>query len=162
MNKITGLAALLVLGGAVAACAPQAGEPGQTVAQPEPRAAFERYPHPDPKGPFSRAVRIGELVLLSGQIGLREDDTLPEDFDEQAHQVMRNIEQDLEAIGLGMDAVAKCTVMIEDMALWGRFNQIYATYFAPDQLPARSAFGSSGLALGAAMEVECIAYDGRG
>lgn len=162
MKQTLSLAALLALGAAIAACAPQAGEPEQTAAQPESRPAFERYPNPNPKGPFARAVRVGDLVLLSGQIGLREDDTLPEDFDQQAHQVMRNIEQDLEAIGLGMDAVAKCTVMIEDMALWGRFNQIYATYFAPDQLPARSAFGSSGLALGAAMEVECIAYDGRG
>lgn len=161
MNRILSVAALLVLCAAAASCAPHAGEPAQASASPG-RQAFERYPNPDPKGPFARAVRVGDLVLLSGQIGLREDDTLPEDFDEQAHQVMRNIEQDLEAIGLGMDAVAKCTVMIEDISLWGRFNQIYAGYFASDQLPARSAFGASGLALGAAVEVECIAHDGRG
>lgn len=162
MKQLVNMGALLALCVAAGACAPQAGEPQQAQAEQGARPAFERYPNPNPKGPFARAVRVGDLVLLSGQIGLREDDTLPGDFDEQAHQVMRNIEQDLEAIGLGMDAVAKCTVMIEDMALWGRFNQIYAGYFAADQLPARSAFGSSGLALGAAVEVECIAYDGRG
>jgi 2-iminobutanoate/2-iminopropanoate deaminase len=51
--------------------------------------------------------------------------------------------------------------MIADMAKWGDFNKVYVTYFKPDRLPARSAFGANGLALGAQVELECIAYAGK-
>jgi len=107
--------------------------------------------------PFSRAVRVDHTLYLSGQIGARPDGTLPADFDEQARQVMDNIAATLKSFGLGMDRVAKCTVMMADMSNWQRFNAIYVTYFQPGHLPARSAFGASGLAMGAALEVECIA-----
>lgn len=120
------------------------------------------HPYPQAKGPFSRAVRVGNIVFLSGQIGIRPDGTLSADFAEQSRQVMDNIRDDLKAIGLGMDDVVKCTVMIDDMARWPDFNKIYVEYFSPTRLPARSAFGADGLALGAAVEVECIAHDPRG
>ena len=69
---------------------------------------------------------------------------------------MENIRTVLEAHGLSLDNVAKCTVMMADIAEWPAFNAVYASFFE-GALPARSAFGANGLALGARVEVECIA-----
>lgn len=107
--------------------------------------------------PFSVAVRVDRTLYLSGQIGMRADGTLPADFDAQARQTMENIAGTMKEIGVGMDRIAKCTVFIDDMKNWSRFNEVYTSYFAPGRMPARSAMGASGLALGAALEVECIA-----
>jgi enamine deaminase RidA (YjgF/YER057c/UK114 family) len=71
---------------------------------------------------------------------------------------MDNIGAVLAAHGLGFDDVFKCTVMLADMSQWGEFNKVYVGYFKPDRRPARSAFGANGLALGAALEVECWAH----
>jgi 2-iminobutanoate/2-iminopropanoate deaminase len=60
--------------------------------------------------------------------------------------------------GLSFRDVFKVTVMLADMSRWSDFNKIYVTYFEPDRLPARSAFGVNGLALGAQVELECCAY----
>ena len=62
----------------------------------------------------------------------------------------------LQALGLGLSNVVKCTVMLEVIDEWGHFNAIYQDFFKPPY-PARSAFGADGLALGARVEVECIA-----
>jgi len=108
--------------------------------------------------PFSEGVRLGSLVLMSGQIGVRPGtlELVPGGMPAEARQTMENIRASLEANGLSMANVVKCTVMLADMAEWGAFNEIYGTYFAAPY-PARSAFGTSGLALGARVEVECIA-----
>jgi len=108
--------------------------------------------------PFSEAVRSGDTVYLSGQIGVTPGtSTLVEGgFQAQARQTMENIRAILDAHGLQMRDLVKCTVMLEDMADWPRFNELYAGYFDGDY-PARSAFGTEGLALGALVEVECIA-----
>ena len=126
---------------------------------------MKHYPAPAARGtplPFSSAVRVGDILYLSGQIGLRPDGTLPEGIEAQARQVMTNIAGVLAAAGAGWDDVFKCTVMIENMAEWAAFNAVYVTYFKPDALPARSAFGADGLAMGALVEVECMARAGRG
>jgi 2-iminobutanoate/2-iminopropanoate deaminase len=68
------------------------------------------------------------------------------------------MQQSLKLAGAGLDDVFKCTVMLADMSQWARFNAVYVTYFKPDRLPARSAFGASGLAFGAGVELECMAY----
>ena len=73
---------------------------------------------------------------------------------------MRNIAQVLGKHGLTFDDVFKCQVMLADMAEWDAFNTIYVSYFKPDRLPARSAWGCNGLALGARVELECWAYLG--
>lgn len=126
------------------------------------RPDVEYHPHPNSAFPFSRAVRVGELVFLSGQIGIDySTGKLVEGFEAQSRRTMDNIKADLEAIGLGMDDVVKCTLMIADMSRWPEFNQIYATYFRAGRLPARSALGVSGLAMGAEVEVECIAATDR-
>jgi 2-iminobutanoate/2-iminopropanoate deaminase len=111
--------------------------------------------------PFSNAVRAGDTVWLSGQIGLKPDGTLPPDFEGQARQTMDNIAAVLKSVKLGWGDVAKCTVMLDDMADWPKFNPIYASYFPDGKFPARSALGADGLALGALLEVECMAYSPR-
>jgi reactive intermediate/imine deaminase len=108
--------------------------------------------------PFSEAVRHGDTVYLSGQIGVVPGtlQLVPGGIEAEARQTMDNVRTTLEAHGLSMADLVKCTVMLADMAEWGRFNEIYRGYFL-GRYPARSAFGASGLALGARVEVECIA-----
>lgn len=112
--------------------------------------------------PFSQAVRVGDMLYLSGQIGaLPGTLTLaPGGMEGQARQTMDNIKAVLEANGASFANVTKCLVMLSDMDQWADFNKVYVTYFEPGKFPARSAFGSNGLALGGALEVECEAYLG--
>jgi reactive intermediate/imine deaminase len=107
--------------------------------------------------PFSSAVRIGDILYLSGQMGFREDGTLPDGMEAQARQTMENIRAVLTSAGLGFSDVFHCTVMLADMSQWGAFNALYLEYFS-EPLPTRSAFGASGLALGGLVELECQAY----
>lgn len=109
--------------------------------------------------PFSEAVKVGGTVYLSGQIG-----NIPGTLElaeggiaGQAPQVMDNIRTTLEAHGYALADLVKCTVFLADMSEWAAFNEVYATYFPAGRFPARSALGSSGLAFGARVEVECIA-----
>jgi reactive intermediate/imine deaminase len=102
-------------------------------------------------------VRVGEIVYLSGQIGIGADGKLPPEFAAQARQTMANVGAVLQQTGLGYDDVFKCTVMLADMSRWEDFNKIYVTYFKPERLPARSALGTNGLARGAQVELECLA-----
>ena len=111
--------------------------------------------------PFSSAVRVGDLLFLSGQIGNTPDGTLPPGIEAQARQAMDNIGAVLKGQGLGFGDLVKCTVMLDDMKEWPAFNKVYVTYFPDGKYPARSAFGADGLALGALLEVECIAHAGR-
>jgi reactive intermediate/imine deaminase len=113
--------------------------------------------------PFSQAVRVGDVLYLSGQLGNRPGtmELVAGGIEAQAVQTMENIGAVLKANGLGFDAVFKCTVMLADMKQWPAFNAIYVRYFKPDRLPARSAFATNGLALGAALEMECMAYAGK-
>lgn len=108
--------------------------------------------------PFSEAVRVGELVFLSGQIGIVPGSMklAPGGISAEAKQTMDNIRRVLTAHGYDMADLIKCTVMLADMADWPAFNDVYRSYFS-DRFPARSAFGANGLALGARVEVECIA-----
>jgi 2-iminobutanoate/2-iminopropanoate deaminase len=133
------------------------------VAAPVP-APVEHFAAPAINGraaPFSSAVRVGEMLYLSGQIGIAPDGKLPPTFDGQARQAMDNIGGVLKARGLGWGNVVKCTVMLDNMSDWPGFNQVYVTYFPDGKFPARSAFGADGLALGAMLEVECLAYGGK-
>ncbi len=79
---------------------------------------------------------------------------------EEARQTMDNIKTTLEAHGYSMSDVIKCTVMLADIKQWSDFNVICKTYFR-DHFPARSAMGVAGLAIGAQVEVECVAYESR-
>jgi len=114
------------------------------------------------KLPFSQAVRVGDVLYLSGCLGNVPGklELVPGGMEAEARQTMENIGAVLKENGLTFDAVFKCTVMLADMSKWADFNKVYVTYFDPERLPARSAFGASGLALGAQVEVECMAYVG--
>jgi 2-iminobutanoate/2-iminopropanoate deaminase len=109
--------------------------------------------------PFSSAVRIGDILYLSGQMGFRDDGTLAEGMQGQARQALENIRSVLASAELGFGDVFHCTVMLADMSQWADFNAVYLEYFS-DPLPTRSAFGASGLALGGLVELECQAYAG--
>lgn len=108
--------------------------------------------------PFSDAVRVGNLLVLSGQLGNLPGTTelAPGGMAGEAGQAMENIKAILERSGSSMDKVVKCTVMLTDIAEWPAFNEVYVTYF-PGPKPARSAFAAAGLAFGGKVEVECWA-----
>ena len=114
------------------------------------------------KLPFSQAARVGDVLYLSGALGNvpGKMELVPGGMEAEARQTMENIAAVLKENGLTFDDVFKCTVMMADMSKWGDFNKVYLTYFKPDRLPARSAFGTNGLALGAQVEVECMAHIG--
>lgn len=127
-------------------------------------AQIQRIGEPSLNGqrlPFSTAVRAGDTVYLSGALGIGPDGKLGEGMAAQAKLAMDNLGAGLKAAGLAWGNVVKCTVMLDDMADWPAFNQVYVTYFPDGKYPARSAFGADGLALGALVEVECIAYAGK-
>ena len=111
--------------------------------------------------PFSEAVRVGDMLYLAGQIGSRPGtlELVEGGIGPEARQTMENIRAVLERHGSSLDRVVKCTVMIDEIEEWGAFNEVYVEFF-PGPKPARSAFGADGLALGAAVEVECWATVG--
>jgi len=110
--------------------------------------------------PFSDAVRVGDVLYLSGQIGVGPDGKVPEGIEAQTKLAMDNIGGVLKRAGLGYGDVFHCTAFLSDMKNWPAFNKVYVQYFEPGKLPARSAFGANGLALGALLEIECQAYAG--
>ena len=108
-------------------------------------------------GPFSSAVRVGNTLYLSGQIGTTKDGKLaPGGIGPETRQTLQNIREVLEKFGSDMEHVVKCTVFLADFKEWGAMNEVYRTMFSPSKLPARSAFGATGLALDARTEIECI------
>ncbi len=110
--------------------------------------------------PFSSAVRAGDLLFLSGQIGTVPGGGLVEGgIGPETRQTMENIKAVLEAAGSSLDGVVKCTVFLKDIGEWPAMNEVYRTYFPTDP-PARSAVAGSGLALNSRVEIECIALAG--
>jgi 2-iminobutanoate/2-iminopropanoate deaminase len=127
--------------------------------QPAPAIEFHT-PFGRPQYPFSPAVQAGNLIFLAGQLGTDSAGRLvPGGIEAETRQAMDNIRDVLERVGSSMDRVVKCTIMMADMAEWPAMNAVYATYF-PKEFPARSAFGATGLALGARVEIECVAVAG--
>lgn len=108
--------------------------------------------------PFSEAVRVGNMLYLSGQIGFDyANSKLAESgIAGETRQTMENIKATLEKHGSSLAEVVKCTVFLADIKEWAAMNEVYVTYF-PTNPPARSALGSSGLAMGARTEIECMA-----
>lgn len=108
--------------------------------------------------PFSEGVRVGNTLYLSGQLGIVPGSMklAAGGIAEETRQAMQNIKASLEANGYALTNLVKCTAMLADMSEWGAFNDVYKTFF-PVHFPARSAFGTSGLALGARVEIECVA-----
>ena len=108
--------------------------------------------------PFSEAVRVDGMLYLSGQVGIKPGTMklVPGGLAEETRQTMNNIKATLEANGLTMRDLVKCTVMLSDISKWAEFNVVYKSFFV-DRYPARSAMGVNGLALGAQVEIDCVA-----
>ena len=120
-------------------------------------AKYDEGPFAGKGYPFSESARVGDLLFLAGQIGEDGDGRLvPGGLEAEAEQMLLNIKAALARRGLGMEHVVKCTVFLADIAEWGAFNEVYKKHFS-QPYPARSALGTSGLALNARVEMECIA-----
>jgi reactive intermediate/imine deaminase len=134
-----------------------AARPAATTPAPSPQF-LDRRTWGEQGPPFSEAVRHGDTLHLSGQIGTRPGtmQLVPGGLAPEARQTLTNIRDVLRAYGLEMSDVVKCTVFLADMKEWPAFNEVYREFFVPP-FPARSALGANGLALGARVEVECIA-----
>jgi 2-iminobutanoate/2-iminopropanoate deaminase len=116
-------------------------------------------PYGRPTRPFSPAVQVGNLLFLAGQIGTAanaQGGVVPGGIQPETRQTMENIKDVLEKSGSSLDRVVKCTVFMAAMREWDAMNEVYTTFF-PRNKPARSALGANGLALGARVEIECIA-----
>ncbi|MDQ6718383.1 MAG: Rid family detoxifying hydrolase [Gemmatimonadota bacterium] len=110
--------------------------------------------------PFSPVVRVGNMLYLAGQLGTDSKGQLvPGGIAAETRQIMENIKALVFANGSSMDRVVKCTVMLADINEWAAMNAVYVTYF-PNHKPARSAFGTSGLARNGRAEIECMALAG--
>ena len=164
MKRITSLLAAVALGLALASGAEahtrKAVKQGASKQKPTAKSAAPRVEYLSGERtrprPFSDAVRVGHMLYLSGQIGTDSTFALvPGGVRAEARQTMENVKRVLERHGSSMERVVKCTVMLADMSEWGAFNEVYVGYFRKDRLPARSALGVNGLALGARVEVEC-------
>ena len=111
-----------------------------------------------PDYPFSEAVAYGGVLYLSGDVGTDESGKLVDGgIAPESRQTMENIKASLHRHGLEMSDIIKCTVYLADISEWPSFNEVYAGYFDKDRYPARSALAASGLALGARVELECMA-----
>ena len=117
----------------------------QQTAEPE-------YLNPSARTPLSEGVRYGGIVYLSGKLGVRPE----RGIGPETRAALQSIKDALERHGSSMGRVLKCTVMLADMAEWGAMNEVYTEFF-PENKPARSAFGASGLAAEGRVEIECMA-----
>jgi 2-iminobutanoate/2-iminopropanoate deaminase len=107
--------------------------------------------------PFSEAVRVDDVIFTSTIGNLPGTLTLVEGgLEAETKQAMENVKRILEANGSSLDHVVKCTVMLTDMNEWKSFNAVYGSYFQKNY-PSRASFGVTGLALGARVEIDCIA-----
>ncbi len=115
-------------------------------------------------GPYSQAVRLGDLVYTSGQVALdpATGNFLGGDVTAQTERVCENLRAVLNEAGLNLTHVVKTTVFLKDMADFAAMNEVYARYFAPTDIvpPARSTVQVAALPKDAAVEIECIAMAG--
>jgi len=108
-------------------------------------------------GPYSQAVRLGNILFTSGQIPLDpvSGEIVGEGIEEQTERICLNLKAVLEAAGTGFDSVIKTTCFLSDMADFGKFNEVYAKYFVSK--PARSCVAVKTLPKNVLAEIEVIA-----
>ncbi|WP_310569640.1 RidA family protein [Gemmatimonas sp.] len=122
-------------------------------------SAEPQFIHPDgpPANPFSPAVRVGNILFVSGTLGTKPDGTLvPGGIQPETRQLLENVKRTLAAAGVGMDRVVKCTVFLADLKEWPAMNEVYRSYFSNGNYPARTAVQAT-LLFGARVEMECAA-----
>lgn len=110
-------------------------------------------------GSYCQAIKLGDLVFLSGQIPINPEsgELVGEDIEAQTKQVLENLGAVLSAAGSGFERVLKTTCFLVDMADFASFNEVYAAYF-PSDPPARSTVTVAALPRGARVEIEAVAY----
>lgn len=108
--------------------------------------------------PFSKAVSVGDIIFLSGELGILpgERTPVPGGAGPETIQIFKNIETTLKRNGADLSDIVKCSIFLENMEDYGAVNEAYSGAL-PDPKPARSTFGVDGIALGASLEIECIA-----
>jgi reactive intermediate/imine deaminase len=111
-------------------------------------------------GTYSQAVRAGDTVYVSGQIGFDpESMQLADGIEAQIHRVFRNLAAIAQAAGLGLDRAVRMTVYLTDLGHFARVNEIMAQYVGKPY-PSRAAVGVASLPRGALVEIDCILYAG--
>ncbi len=126
------------------------------------REAISTDGAPAAAGPYSQAVRAGELVFTAGQLGMDPaNGELASDIGGQAERALRNLEAILIAAGSGLDRLVKVTVYLADIGDWPAVNEVYAAIL-PEPYPARSAFAVKDLPKSALVEIEAVATVGVG
>jgi 2-iminobutanoate/2-iminopropanoate deaminase len=110
-------------------------------------------------GPYSQGMRCGDFLFLSGQVALdpQSGNLVGAGIEEQTEQVLKNIASLLGSQSLGFEHVVKCTVFLQSMQEFSRFNEIYGRHFK-SPFPARSTVEVAALPKGARVEIECIVY----
>ncbi|MDR2267427.1 MAG: RidA family protein [Christensenellaceae bacterium] len=123
------------------------------------KTAISAVKAPSAIGPYSQAIKYGDMIFLSGQLPLNaENGCMPDGIEEQTRQVLENIKFVLEAQSLSLESIVKTTVFLKDMSHFAKMNGIYDKYFrAP--YPARSTVQVAALPKDALIEIECIAVD---
>jgi 2-iminobutanoate/2-iminopropanoate deaminase len=113
---------------------------------------------PVPVGPYSQAVKLGETIYCSGQIGLDPNTgKLVEGIRAQIEQVMKNITAALEGAGSSVDRIALSTIFLTDMSNWPDVNEVYGKAVREGHFPARQTVAVKALPLGALVEISVIA-----
>jgi 2-iminobutanoate/2-iminopropanoate deaminase len=121
------------------------------------RQAISTGGAPDAIGPYSQAIRSGDMVFCSGQLGIEPvSGELVEGVEAQAERALRNLQSVLDAAGLGFDDVVKTTIFLADIGDFAAVNAVYAR-FMPDPPPARSTVQVAALPKGGLVEIEAIA-----
>ena len=122
------------------------------------REAISTENAPAAAGPYSQAIRAGDLVFTAGQLGLdpASGEFSADDVTGQATQALANLAAILEAAGSGLDRLVKVTVFLAEIADWPAVNEVYARV-VPEPFPARSAFAVKDLPKGARVEIEAVA-----
>jgi len=111
-------------------------------------------------GPYSQAVRAGDMLFISGQLGIDPaSGKLAEGIENQVERALENVKAIVEKAGGGMDSIVKVTVLLQSMGDFKTMNSIYGRYFTEDQ-PARAAFEVAALPLGGLVEIEAVAFLG--
>jgi 2-iminobutanoate/2-iminopropanoate deaminase len=127
------------------------------------REAISTDGAPAAAGPYSQAIRAGDLVFTAGQLGLdpSSGEFAADDVAGQAERALANLEAILQAAGSGLDRLVKVTVYLAEIGDWPAVNEVYAR-LVPEPFPARSAFAVKDLPKGARVEIEAVATVGDG
>lgn len=113
---------------------------------------------PEPIGPYSQAIQVGNLLFVSGQVAIQKPsgNVITGSIEEETQQVMKNLEEILKAAGMDFSNVVKCTIFLKDMNNFPKVNEVYGSRFTT-QPPARETVEVSRLPKNVNVEISCIA-----